>query len=101
MRRSLVVAAVVGIALAAAAASKPKIVSFGHWMTVKWMVGPSEQTPRELKVRALMVNNEAKEFTIGELHDVTDRAFVVQRAVRVNDALPDDRPAVARWKWQP
>jgi hypothetical protein len=31
-------------------------------------------------------------------HDVTDRLFVVRRAFRVNDSLPDE-PAV-RWQWQ-
>ena len=70
-------------------------------MTVKWMVGPAEQMASDLKVRALQVNGDTKEFTVGEPHDVTDRSFVVQRAVRVNDGLPDDKPQYPRWKWQP
>jgi hypothetical protein len=33
-------------------------------------------------------------------HDVTDRLFVVQRAFRLNDALPDEIGTAPRWKWE-
>ena len=36
---------------------------------------------------------------MGEIHDVTDRSFTIRRALRLNDALPND--AAARWVWQP
>ena len=52
-----------------------------------------------LKVRPLFVDDHQKEWTIGEIHDVTDRTFTVRRALRINDALPSD--AVPRWVWQP
>lgn len=43
-----------------------------------------------LRIRALLVDGAVKEWTTGEAHDVTDRSFVVRRAMRLNDALPSD-----------
>lgn len=43
-----------------------------------------------LRIRALLVDGSVKEWTTGEAHDVTDRSFVVRRAMRLNDALPSD-----------
>jgi len=64
----------------------------------------------ELKVRALLVDGMVKEWTTGDSHDVTDRSFVVRRAIRLNDALPSDKPLeksaekplalVGTWVWQ-
>lgn len=61
---------------------------------------------KELNIRALLVDGALKEWTTGEAHDVTDRSFVVRRAIRLNDALPSDqspdqnvkRPTA--WVWQ-
>ena len=52
-----------------------------------------------LKVRALFVDDRQKEWTMGELHEITDRTFAIRRALRINDSLPND--ATARWIWQP
>jgi hypothetical protein len=52
-----------------------------------------------LKVRPLFVDDRQKEWTTGEIHDVTDRTFTVRRALRLNDALPND--AAPHWIWQP
>ncbi len=49
----------------------------------------------ELQVRALFVSGVLKEWTTGEVHEVTDRSFVVRRAIKVNDALPSDKPVPA------
>jgi len=58
----------------------------------------------ELKIRALLVDGLLKEWTTGDPHDVTDRSFVVRRAIRLNDALPGDKPGpgtnLERWVWQ-
>jgi hypothetical protein len=60
----------------------------------------------ELKIRALLVDGVLKEWTTGDAHDVTDRSFVVRRAIRLNDALPTDVPpekpvpVANRWVWQ-
>jgi hypothetical protein len=59
-----------------------------------------------LKIRALLVDGALKEWTTGDAHDVTDRSFVVRRAIRLNDSLPGDNtdkkpaPAASRWVWQ-
>jgi len=66
---------------------------------------PGEDT---LKIRALLVDGVLKEWTTGDPHDVTDRSFVVRRALRLNDALPQDhfgdnagvvKPADSKEKW--
>jgi len=65
-------------------------VTFGRWMTVKYYAGPEETTALDLKVRPLLVNNEIKEYTTGEAHEVSDHVFVVHQASRLNDALPSE-----------
>lgn len=52
-----------------------------------------------LKVRPLFVDDRQKEWTVGEIHDVTDRTFTVRRALRINDSLPGD--GTQHWIWQP
>jgi hypothetical protein len=51
--------------------------------------GPDETT---LRLRALLVDGRVSEWTTGDAHDVTDRSFVVRRALRINDSLPGDKP---------
>jgi hypothetical protein len=51
-----------------------------------------------LRIRPLVVDGLQKEWTLGEVHDVTDRTFVVRRAIRINDSLPAES---VRWAWQP
>jgi hypothetical protein len=57
-----------------------------------------------LRVRALVVDGLVKEWTTGDAHDVTDRSFVVRRALRLNDALPGDAAGAeskqSHWVWQ-
>jgi len=57
-----------------------------------------------LRIRALLVDGVLKEWTTGDAHDVTDRSFVVRRVIRLNDALPTDKPApsdkASHWVWQ-
>jgi hypothetical protein len=82
-------------------AAKPKVITFGRWLPVQWEVGTSGGKTVPLKVRALMVNNDVKEFTTGDAHQVTDRIFVVRRAYRVNDSLSDEPSSAPKWTWQP
>jgi hypothetical protein len=51
-----------------------------------------------LRIRPLVVDGLVKEWTTGEIHDVTDRSFVVRRAIRLNDALPGEKQD--HWAWQ-
>ena len=84
----------------ALAAPRQHTVAFGQWMSVKWFVGASEDKAQDIKIRALFVDSKLREFTLGDVHDITDHVFVVRRAYRVNDWLPDDPKSVPKWKWQ-
>lgn len=102
MRRGVATClAVVTLVVLCGGAAKPRIVSFGRWLTVKWMVGPEENVARELKVRSLMVNGDPKEFVTGEPHNVTDKVFVIRRAIRLNDMLPGEEETSPKWRWVP
>jgi hypothetical protein len=65
---------------------------------------PAGALPGEnsLKIRPLVVDGSVKEWTTGDSHDVTDRSFVVRRAIRLNDELPGEKPAgpAPHWVWQ-
>ena len=67
---------------------------------------PPDTTPDDknedttsLKVRPLIVDDRQREWTVGEMHEVTDRSFTIRRALHLNDALPRDKEP--RWIWQP
>jgi hypothetical protein len=70
-----------------------------------------------LRIRALVVDGQIKEWTTGDAHDVTDRSFVVRRVIKINDSLPSDDtapggsssaqaptgrsgPPASHWVWQ-
>jgi hypothetical protein len=87
-------------------AKPPKMhaVSLGAVRKVPYT--PADVAPAEraedtttLKVRPLLVDDRQREWTMGEIHEVTERSFAVRRVMRVNDALPADRDA--RWVWEP
>ncbi|MFZ0304712.1 MAG: hypothetical protein WAL75_18615 [Terracidiphilus sp.] len=96
------------------AAPKPKSVVLGASRKVNYSKAGdpagAAQGEIELRIRALFVNGVLKEWTTGDPHDVTDRSFVVRRALRLNDALPtnspDQKPAsnsasgASQWVWQ-
>ena len=85
-----------------AAKVKYHYVGLGAARTVPYSVegDPSGALPGEtkLEVRPLVVDSKIKEWTTGQVHDVTDRSFTVRRAVRINDALPTDHHVI--WVWQ-
>ncbi len=87
-----------------AATPKTHIVTLGPLRRVPYTQPDATPDSRAdetstLKVRALLVDEHQKEWTTGDLHEITDRTFTVRRALRLNDALPTD-PA-AHWIWQP
>ncbi len=88
--------------LTASAESKPKVhtISFGKTMVVKLFLGPDEEHTMPIKVRALYVDAKLKEFVTLDMHEVTDRLFVVRRAYRLNNNLPGDESKVANWVWE-
>jgi hypothetical protein len=89
---------VVLVAFSAHAMAKTHAITFGKVTSVQWFVTPEKSMP--MTVRALYVDGKLREFTTGEVHEVTDGAFVVRRAYRINDYLPEDQKKVPNWKWQ-
>ena len=82
------------------AAAKVHIISFGKWTSAEWRPdNTADGRPLTLKVHALIVDGRVKEYVLGQPHEVTDRLFVVRRAFRVNDSLPEDSGS-PRWQWQ-
>src|SRR5579863_2076809 len=103
----LVLAAIFATSQAAQAAPrKTHSVVLGAVRSVPYSKAgdPAAASPAEdsLKIRALLVDGVLKEWTTGDAHDVTDRSFVVRRVIRLNDALPTDKPQAAKehWVWQ-
>lgn len=84
------------------AAAKPHSVALGAARRVPYSIAGdpagASANEKELRVRPLVVDAKIKEWTTGEVHDVTDRSFAVRRAIRLNDALPTDK--VEHWVWQ-
>jgi len=97
-RTTRVLCSIIVLSGTAMAAAKPHVIAFGKSTQVRWLAGADENTPLELRVRALYVDGKLREFTIGSPHEITERLFVVRRAFRVNDSLPDE--AAQRWLWQ-
>lgn len=92
-------AAVLFLSGTAGAANKVHVIAFGRWITVQWFASAaSVDKPLSLKVRPLVVDGKIKEYSIGLPHEITDRLFVVRRAFRVNDELPEE--SAPRWQWQ-
>ena len=90
-------------AISAVAAPKSHSVTLGAARKVPYT--PPEATAESrateattLRVRPLLVDGVQREWTVGDLHDVTDRSFTIRRALRLNDALTGEP---ARWTWQP
>ncbi len=90
------------LAALAGGRAKPHMVGLGTGKRVSYSIktdpAGAAADEKELKVRPLVVDDKLKEWTTGESHDVTDRSFVVRRALRLNDALPGDK--VEHWIWQ-
>lgn len=105
-RRGILLGLACGMLLAAGmgATAKVHVIAFGKWMAVQWF--PGSATPGSaakdkaitMRVRALVVDGRVKEYVLGVPHEVTEHLFVVRRAFRVNDSLPEE--SAARWQWQ-
>jgi hypothetical protein len=97
-------AAVLLAPLAAWPAAKPKVhaVTLGAVRRVPYSAATdpagASAIEKELRVRPLLIDGKARDWTTGEMHPVTDRSFAVRRAIRLNDALPGD--AGEHWIWQ-
>jgi hypothetical protein len=94
--------ALLPLSLHAGPRAKPHTIGIGTGKRVPYSItaDPAGASPDEktLHVRPLIVDDKVKEWTTGEAHDITDRSFVVRRALRLNDALPGDK--TEHWIWQ-
>jgi hypothetical protein len=83
-------------------ATKAHLVLVGSGKMVPYSVkgdpAGALSTEKQLRVRPLLVDDKVKEWTTGESHPITDRTFVVRRALRLNDSLPGDK--TEHWVWQ-
>jgi len=80
--------------MATTAPKKPHVVVLGAVRQVPYSKAgdPAGADPDETKLamRALLVDGKVSEWTTGEMHPVTERSFVVRRAMKINDALPGE-----------
>jgi len=78
-----------------AAPRKAHVVVLGAARGVPYSTAgdPAGAAPGEdsLRIRALVVDGAVKEWTTGDAHDLTDRSFVVRRAIKLNDTLPGEK----------
>jgi hypothetical protein len=79
------------------AAAKPHSILFGPWRSVELHKDASEK--QRIKVRDLIIDGKLREHTSGPMHEITDRIFVVRRAILLNDALPQDAKN-PQWIWR-
>jgi hypothetical protein len=106
LRNALLPALLAGsLALSAATPpKKPHIVALGAVRSVPYSKAgdPAGAGPEEtsLKTRPLVVDGRVSEWTTGDAHEVTERSFVVRRALRINDSLPGDQTKSSHWVWQ-
>ena len=64
-----------------------------------WKLRTEAGEKQPLKVRELVIDGRIREYTTGATHEVTDRLFVVRRAYRINDALPEEKKP-QQWVWR-
>jgi hypothetical protein len=79
------------------AAPRQHTVSLGKWRTVKISEAAGSQ---QVRIRQLIVDGRIREYTAGSPHDITDRLFVIRRAQRLNDSLPEESAQPPRWIWR-
>lgn len=93
-------ALLVAVPMAQAAAHKAHAVFLGSVKSVPYAKAgdPAGADETALKIRALILDGQVKEWTTGDRHDVTDRSLVVRRVLKINDALPADKQG--HWVWQ-
>jgi hypothetical protein len=80
------------------ATPKTHTIALGQWRTVEIRTDSAEK--QSVKVRELIIDGRLREYTTGPAHEVTDRLFVVRRAYRLNDALPEETRKPQQWVWR-
>jgi hypothetical protein len=86
------------LAAGARAAPRQHTILLGRWRSVEFR--SESGTVLQARVRELIIDGRVREYTSGAPHEVTEHLFVVRRAYRLNDALPEDTSKVPRWVWR-
>ena len=84
------------LSLCLPAAAKVHSVALGAWRKVPY-TPPAATEASTLRVRPLVIDGQVRDWTTGDIHEITDRTFVARRAVKLNDALPGE--GGAHWQW--
>lgn len=79
-------------------APRQHTVVLGKWRSVE--IHSDSGTTQPMRVRELVIDGRAREYTSGPLHEITETLFVVRRAYRMNDALPEETGKAAQWVWR-
>lgn len=76
------------------AAPRQHTVILGRWRTVPIAAD-------RVRIRPLVIDERLREYTAGSPHQVTDRIFVIRRAHRLNDSLPEEEAGRRlHWVWR-
>ena len=92
------------LAVSAFAAPRTHTVALGATKRVPYVAADVAHENKSdeagtLRVRPLVVDGRIREWTTGDMHEITDRTFVVRRVLHINDTLPGEKSL--RWVWQP
>jgi hypothetical protein len=63
-------------------------------------INAQQTNAKQIKVRELIIDGRTREYTTGATHEITDHIFVVRRAYRINDALPEETQKPQQWVWR-
>ncbi|HVC91414.1 MAG TPA: hypothetical protein VND66_12415 [Acidobacteriaceae bacterium] len=84
-------------------AAKVHSVALGAWRKAPYtppstVSSTTAVEPDSLRVRPLVIDGQVRDWTTGDIHEITDRTFVARRAVKLNDDLPGETGA--HWLWE-
>jgi hypothetical protein len=99
IRRSALLASIVILAVGSGhSAPRQHTILLGRWRSVE--IRSDSGMVRPMRIQELIVDGRLREYMSGPPHEVTERLFVVRRAYRLNDSLPDDPKKAPQWVWR-
>jgi hypothetical protein len=87
-------ASVVLLLLGVAVGGQGHVVTWGTWKPITLLSG------QKIRIRPLIMDGRAKEYSTGESHSVTETLSVARRVFRLNNALPGETTPNPQWAWQ-
>ncbi|HKD82202.1 MAG TPA: hypothetical protein VKH81_21095 [Candidatus Angelobacter sp.] len=79
-------------------APRQHTIVLGKWRNAE--IRSESGTAQARKVRELVVDGRLRDYVSGAVHEVTETLFVVRRAYRMNDTLPDETGKPPQWIWR-